>query len=254
MLPDIRIHGLSLKFNQQVLFEELSFTLEASKWTSILGASGVGKSTLLQYLAGLICKDTNDTQLSGEIQIPENFKLSQNTCYMAQGDNLMPWLNAYENTVIAYRLRQQKIDAHIKKNCLELFEKVGLSDALKKYPPQLSGGMRQRVALVRTLLENRPIVLMDEPFSALDAITRLKLQDLASDLLKNKTVLLVTHDPLEALRLSDKIYVLSDAPAHLGEEILLSSKTPRKTNDPEILNQQAKLFGLLLKASQESDI
>ncbi len=102
-----------------------------------------------------------------------------------------------------------------------------LGDAIHLYPAQLSGGMRQRVALVRTLLEERPIVLMDEPFSSLDVITRLKLQDLAAELLAAKTVLLVTHDPLEALRLADRVYVLHGAPAVLSEPLIPDGPRPR---------------------------
>jgi len=127
---------------------------------------------------------------------------------------------------------------------------VGLRNYAFALPEQLSGGMRQRVALARTLLEDRPVVLMDEPFSALDAITRLQLQDLSANLLKKKTVLLVTHDPLEALRLGNHIYLLTNRPAQLEKITELTGQTPRNVAEPSILAHQADLL-IRMKTSEK---
>ena len=119
---------------------------------------------------------------------------------------------------------------------------MGLKNYAFALPAKLSGGMRQRVALARTLLEDRPVVLMDEPFSALDAVTRLQLQDLAANLLRDKTVLLVTHDPLEALRLGNHIYLMAGRPAQLEKITELTDQAPRNIAEPSILAHQADLL------------
>jgi putative hydroxymethylpyrimidine transport system ATP-binding protein len=133
-----------------------------------------------------------------------------------------------------------------------LFSQAGVKNAQYKYPRQLSGGMRQRVALIRTLLEDKPIVLMDEPFASLDTITRFELQNVASNLLKNRTVFLVTHDPLEALRLADDIYILAGQPANLTLFAEFNTTTPRDLTHPDILLNQALLFNALAQAKDIS--
>jgi putative hydroxymethylpyrimidine transport system ATP-binding protein len=148
-------------------------------------------------------------------------------------------------------LRGDSESAHLQR-ATQLLADVGLHGEEKKYPRQLSGGMRQRVALVRTLMEDRPIVLMDEPFSAVDAITRFQLQALAIKLLKNRTVLLVTHDTFEALRMADNIYVLSGKPANVTLAAELHSAVPRDLHDQELLRYQAKLFDALVHAKEIS--
>ena len=120
-------------------------------------------------------------------------------------------------------------------------------------PDQLSGGQRQRVALVRTLLEDRPIVLMDEPFAALDAITRLELQDLACQLLQNRTVLLITHDPLEALRLGHQVYHLRGTPAQLTDAIVLPDSPPRSLENQQLMRLQGVLLNRLRHDQEEHD-
>ena len=120
-----------------------------------------------------------------------------------------------------------------------------MGDYADALPAQLSGGMRQRVALLRTLMEERPVILMDEPFSALDALTRLKLQDLAAELVKGATVLMVTHDPLEALRLGHRVYVMAGKPAQIGEALVPPGIPPRKPGDLEIVALQAELINRL---------
>ncbi len=169
---------------------------------------------------------------------------------MAQQDLLMPWLGVMENVLIGARLRgHANRDSDLVQQAEHLLLELGLGDRLDDRPATLSGGMRQRTALARTLMERRPIVLMDEPFSALDAITRIRLQDLAARLLNRQTVLLVTHDPLEALRLGHRIHVMSGEPATVGEAMVPSGIPPRSVNDPGLLEMQGDLLQRLAEAA-----
>lgn len=184
------------------LFGPIDVTLPAGQWTCVLGRSGVGKSTLLRLIAGLACAGEFD----GHITARDRATLKDRVSVMAQSDLLLPWLSVLENTVLGARLRGKDPDIPRAQN---LLDRVGLSDHRHKKPNALSGGMRQRTALARTLMEDRPIALLDEPFSALDASTRADMQELAAEVLADKTVLLVTHDPAEAVRLGHQIIVLT---------------------------------------------
>ena len=165
--------------------------------------------------------------------------------YMAQQDLLMPWLSALGNVSLGARLRGEKPD---RGRALAMLDRVGLGAEADALPHTLSGGMRQRVALARTLMEDRPIVLMDEPFSALDAITRIRLQELAAGLLVGRTVLLVTHDPLEALRLGERIYVMAGRPASLHSAPAPDGPPPRKPRDRSLQAMHAELLERLTAA------
>lgn len=161
---------------------------------------------------------------------------------MAQQDLLAPWLSARDNVTLGDRLRGQKPDIA---RADALLAAAGLADHRQQRPARLSGGQRQRVALVRTLYEDRPLVLMDEPFSALDPVTRLKLQDLSAQMLEGRTVVLVTHDPLEALRLGDRVMILQGHPAKLSAALTPLGPRPRTVTDPAILAQQGQLLASL---------
>jgi putative hydroxymethylpyrimidine transport system ATP-binding protein len=241
--PVIRIQQASLSYSGQTVFTHLNLHLPAGKWVGLLGPSGIGKSSLLRMIAGLTVPEETT---SGQINI------EQDIAYMAQTDLLLPWLTVLQNANLCVTLRAHSREKGIEKRIQaeKLLHQVGLRDALHLYPAQLSGGMRQRVALVRTLMENKPIVLMDEPFSALDAITRHQLQALAADMLKNKTVLFVTHDPSEALRLADVIYVMQGQPATLSYFTHLTTETPRALHDPHLITLQSQLYQALLQAKE----
>ena len=248
--PHIYLRDTYLAYDKTVLFNNLSITIAAKKCTCLLGPSGVGKSTLLRLIAGLINKSDKKTLLHGTITIEENISISDNVAYMAQTDLLLPWLNALDNAVLGSRLRGEHSEELIMQ-AKDLFEKVDLKNAALKYPHELSGGMRQRVALIRTLIENKPIVLMDEPFSSLDAITRYQLQNLSTELLKNRTVLLVTHDPMEALRIADEIIVMSGQPVSL-KTISLTSPTPRNISDKDVIENSETLYRALTSAKENA--
>ena len=168
---------------------------------------------------------------------------------MTQQDSLLPWLNILDNVLIGFVLRNITITNSLKQRAKILLQKAGLININKLRTDQLSQVMRQRVALVRSLMEDRQIVLMDEPFSALDVITKSKLQNLAAKLLKNRTVLLVTHDPLEALRLGNHIYIIAGSPAKISNITTPEGSIPRNLTNTNLLMQQAELLNILAKDS-----
>ena len=204
------------------------------EFTCILGASGVGKSTLLRLIAGL----GPETSVVGS----DGASLSGRIAYMDQRDLLLPWLSALENVLLGARLRGELKDLD---RARAMLGGVGLADSADLRPAQLSGGMRQRVALARTLMEDRPVVLMDEPFSAVDALTRLRLQDLSARLLENRTVVMVTHDPMEAARLGKRIHVMSGTPATLDEGVCPPGAAPRDSTSQAMTEMHRELLAKL---------
>jgi putative hydroxymethylpyrimidine transport system ATP-binding protein len=239
MQPSLHIRHAFLSFQNRVLFNDLNLDLIAGKWTCLLGPSGVGKTSLLRLIAGLPEKDAT---IHAQISTSNNIDHTQQVSYMAQTDSLLPWLNVLDNVLLGSRLRNQPLALTQAK---KLLDQVGLSYTQHLFPAQLSGGMRQRVALARTLAEHQPIVLMDEPFSAVDAITRYHLQNLAAILLKDKTVFFITHDPTEALRLAHEIYIMCGKPASLIKPFNLLNTPPRESSDQDFLHKQAELFKAL---------
>ncbi len=238
---DISVRGASLRYAGTWLFDRLDFTLPAGQWTCLLGPSGVGKSSLLRLIAGLLPPD------HGEVACSDGLPLAPRLAWMGQQDDLLPWLTVQGNVVLGARLRGEPPD-HAAAEAL--LERVGLSPQRDQRPATLSGGQRQRAALARTLMEDRPVVLMDEPFSALDAITRARLQVLAAQLLAGRTVLLVTHDPLEALRLGHRIHIMAGQPARIEPPILPAGAPPRDLHDPTLLARQGDLLAGLADAQE----
>ena len=236
MGPAIRIDNLSLRFGQGLLFDDFCMHLPGGELTALLGASGVGKTSLLRVLAGFI-------PAAGRITTEPGACLAGQVAYMGQEDLLLPWRSALANVMLGATLRGVRVD---RARAAALLQAVGLAGEADALPATLSGGMRQRVALARTLYEDRPVVLMDEPFSALDQLSRARMQTLAAGLLRGRTVLLITHDPLEACRLANRIHIMSGFPATLSAPVMLAGATPRLVDDPGVLQIQGELLRSLL--------
>ena len=192
--------------DETMAIKDLSFSIEPNEIVAIVGPSGCGKSTLLSILANI------EKQSSGEII----FKDQKDIGYMLQSDSLFPWLSIKENCLLGLKIKKEKNLESINK-VLNLLNKYGLGDFIDKYPNNLSGGMKQRCALIRTMATNPNILLLDEPYSALDYQTRLALSDDMYRIIKNekKTAILITHDIAEAICMADRIIVLTKRPCSI---------------------------------------
>ena len=205
------------KYSEIEAINNISLDIYKNEWISIVGPSGCGKTTLLSILANL------ENKTNGKI-IKNNNQIG----YMLQNDALFPWLNVLDNCTLGLKIKKQ-LNPKTKKNVIEMLKTYNLYNFINKYPDSLSGGMRQKVALIRTLSINPDILLLDEPFSALDYQTRLTLSDDIYNIIKkeNKTVIHVTHDIAEAISLADRIIVLGKRPTTIKNiyEIKLNNRT-----------------------------
>ncbi|MBR5192192.1 MAG: ABC transporter ATP-binding protein [Clostridia bacterium] len=216
--------------------ESLSFYVNEGEFVSIIGPSGCGKTTVLSLIAGILTPTNGKIIFDGNQHNVNKEQLG----YMLQKDQLFPWRTIEKNILLPLEIKKK-----VNKNSIDyansLLDKYGLSGFKKKYPDQLSGGMRQRVALIRTLVFNPRLLLLDEPFSALDSQTRLQVCDDVYNIIKeqNKTTILVTHDISEAISMSDKIIVLTERPAQVKSiyKPVLDGATPLK-------RRESKNFGV----------
>ena len=229
---DVHING-SITISGKAILNDMNLTIKAGQWTALLGPSGSGKSTLLRLIAGL---DTA-ADFTGSITSSTQVSLSNCVSYMAQDDLLLDWADVVQNVCLGARLRGQGGD---KTKAKRVIQQVGLTQHAQKRPQSLSGGQRQRVALARTLMEQKSIILLDEPFSALDARTRTDMQDLAAEQFKDQTVILVTHDPGEAARLCQSIYLLQDC--SVNSIAALSPPFPKSIDDKAMFALQSTLM------------
>ena len=190
--------------------KDISFSVEQGEFVSIIGPSGCGKSTLLSIIAGLEEKNKGTLYIDGE----ENNGISPKIGYMLQKDSLLEWRSIYKNVILGLEIRKINTEEN-RRYVEELLKKYHLYEFKDKYPSQLSGGMRQRVALIRTLAVKPKILLLDEAFSALDYQTRIMVTKDIYEIIKNEnvTTLMVTHDISEAISMSDRIIVLTERPA-----------------------------------------
>ncbi|MBQ7242267.1 MAG: ABC transporter ATP-binding protein [Firmicutes bacterium] len=221
-MPNIlEVQNLSLSYyspeGETKALENISFSVKKGEFLSIVGPSGSGKSTLLSVLAGIL------TPTEGCVSVAEGAK----TGYMLQKDHLFEWRTIEKNILLGLELTGN-LTTVTREYALKLMEQYGLSGFRNRYPSQLSGGMRQRAALIRTLALRPEILLLDEPFSALDYQTRLHVSDDIVSIIKSqrKTAILVTHDISEAVALSDRVIVLSKRPAHIKAQFGIGFSLP----------------------------
>lgn len=195
--------------------DSISFSAEEGEFLALLGPSGCGKSTLLSIISGIMKQTEGNVRIDGR-DIRESEK---EIGYMLQQDYLFPWKTILENVLIGPTINKKKQTEDLRQQASRLLKEVGLPQVENKYPGELSGGMRQRAALVRTLITEPKILLLDEPFSALDFQTKLNLEDLVSNLLKmyRKTAILVTHDIGEAIAMSDRIIMMDANPGRIAK-------------------------------------
>jgi len=238
----LAVTNLSKSFGDLTVFRDLSFTIPRGGFAALVGPSGCGKSTLFDVLTGVVPKDAGTIAWLGET-MPD---LGRTAAYMQQKDLLLPWLTLVENAVLPVRI-SGKNGHNARDKVRFLFRRLGLQ-GFEDYPPRkVSGGMRQRCALVRTLMFDHELALMDEPLSALDALTRRSLQSLLLLLQSEfqKTILMITHDVEEALLLADEVFVLTPFPMRIHERFSLTTKKPRKASDTELMELKEHIVGML---------
>ena len=239
----LSVSRLTKRFDDLPVLEDFDLRVPQNGFTVLIGPSGCGKTTLFDVLTGVVPKD------GGEIRwLDRPFDhLGGEAAYMQQKDLLLPWLSLEENALLPVSLRRSADMGAARKKVRQLFERLGLAGFENFRPAAVSGGMRQRCALVRTLMFDRELVLLDEPLSALDAITRRSLQSLLLLLQHDfgRTLLMITHDIEEALLLGDRVLILSAAPIRVVEEIAVPGTKPRDSADPRLIRIKARALARL---------
>lgn len=233
----LQLDGISLRYGDVPVLDGVSLHVRSGEFVSILGPSGAGKSTLFKLLTGAVKADGGKILFDGLPLHPQQRPFA----FMPQRDALMPWRRIVENTTLGLEVQgMSRRDARRKVE--PLLSEFGLEGFERHYPAALSGGMRQRAALLRTVVQERPMLLLDEPFGALDALTRNRMQLWLEEMWRkhNWTAMLVTHDVREAVMLSDRIYVLSPRPARIARMIEIALPRPRLA-DPVVRAQAAAI-------------
>lgn len=236
--PAVRIDAVSKRFGSgPLVLDDVSLDIVPGEFVCLLGASGCGKSTLLNLIARL------EKPTLGHIETP-----AAGSAVMFQESALMPWLTARRNVELALRLRGVP-RVRRRAEALTLLDAVNLADAAEKRPHELSGGMRQRVALARALAQDRPVLLMDEPFAALDAITRDLLHEELERVWRatGRTIVFVTHNVREAARLGQRVVLMGSRPGRIVQEWTIAKTTGRRIESPEVAALSAEITDQLRK-------
>ena len=242
----IHFDNVKLQFGSEQIYDNISFDVSDGEFISILGPSGCGKSTSLRIIGGLLNISSGDVTVTNK----EPKQAWKELSYVFQSARLVPWRNAIKNVTLGMELRYDGLKKQDMENrAKELLTMVGLKDDMAKYPSMLSGGERQRVAIARALAVDPKIILMDEPFAALDLNTRERLREELIDTWgkTKKTIVFVTHDIDEALILADRIILLSDKPTRVLETIKINEKRPRTIEESDSLRSNRSHLTELFK-------
>ena len=248
----LEFKNVSFKYDEDdyKMLENLSFTVDEGDFISIIGKSGCGKSTVFRLINGLEKAEKGQILVNGvPIEKQKNY-----SAYMPQKDLLFPWRTIEQNICLSMEI-QKRSKSQMHEKAEEMLKEVGLWDYRNKYPKDLSGGMRQRASFARTILSGCNLLLLDEPFSALDSLTKISLQEWLLDECKkhNKTVLFVTHDVEEAIFLSKKIFVITDRPVTHFEEVVVPLSDERKREDMKRSDIVELKESLIKKLRQEGE-
>ena len=230
---ELELAAVRKAYGDVVALDGVSLRAEANETVAVVGPSGCGKSTLLELVCGLTAPDAGEVRASRAALMP-------------QRDGLLPWLSALDNAGLALRAAGRS-RAEARAAAHEHFAAFGLDGFERARPSELSGGMRQRVAFLRTLLAGRPVLCLDEPFGALDALTRGRMQRWLADALaaEPRTVLLVTHDVEEAILLADRIVLLSPRPGRVVETLEVGLARPRARTDLAVVELRERALAAL---------
>lgn len=230
MHPLLELKNISFAYHsmsgETPALSDINFTIEEGEFVAVVGPSGCGKSTILNLISGLVKPESGSIFVKGEPLAESGLNIG----YMLQKDHLFEWRTIYRNVILGLEI-QKKLNQKTRENVEEMLKTYGLDEFRDARPSQLSGGMRQRAALIRTLALEPALLLLDEPFSALDYQTRLSVSDDIGQILKEqkKTALLVTHDISEAISMADKVVVLTSRPASVKSVIPIDIKIPDRT-------------------------
>ena len=241
----LEVKNVSKSFGDNNVLKDISIELNKGELVCLLGVSGGGKTTLFNIISGLLTPDNGQVLLDGNDITNQPGHIS----YMLQKDLLLPYRTIQDNAALPLLLKGEK-KKEARKQVSPLFEQFGLEGTQKKYPAQLSGGMRQRAALLRTYMFSRDVALLDEPFSALDTLTKSAMHKWYLNVMEKiqLSTLFITHDIDEAILISDRIYLLSGSPGEIKGEILIKESKPRDDNfnlTAEFLEYKRKILSLL---------
>ena len=254
----LSVHGLSFSYpGETLLFKTLDFDIRQGEFVSVLAASGIGKTTLFRLLSGLLAPQAGTITIGAERDTAAAASKLGKIGYMPQKDCLMPWRTVLDNATLGLEIRgMTKREA--RRQVLDLLPGLGLEGTENKYPHELSGGMRQRVSFLRSLLGGGELFLLDEPFSALDAMTRIGMQEWLLQVWEQhrKTIIFITHDVDEALLLSDRVLVAANSPISTLTELTISLCRPRSyevTLDEAFISLKRQLLGLIGRGATSSE-
>ena len=241
----LELRGVTKRFGESTALAETSLTIDEGSFVAIVGPSGCGKSTLFNVIAGLLAPDGGEVRLEGKPVTGATGHVG----YMLQKDLLVPWRTVEDNITMAARLTRRVTNAD-RAEARRVATEYGLGDFLRHYPRALSGGMRQRVAFMRTLVTHQPLLLLDEPFGALDAQTRLDMQQWLLQVWRDtgRTVLFITHDVDESLFLSDRVLVMSPRPGRVVADFTNPLARPRDMEtltNPTFIALKSRVMHLL---------